>query len=43
MFFDRTDYDLASAVAPTFALILHGEMVDLLRRDYGAMSAMIFG
>jgi hypothetical protein len=43
MFFDRTDYDLVSAVAPTFALIPHGEMVDLLRRDYGAMSAMIFG
>lgn len=43
MFFDRTDYDLASAVAPTFALTPHDAMIDALRRDYVAMSAMIFG
>jgi hypothetical protein len=43
MFFDRSDYDLASAQPPTFALAPHDEMVDSLRRDYVAMSAMIFG
>jgi Nucleotidyl transferase AbiEii toxin, Type IV TA system len=43
MFFNRTDYDLASAAAPTFALSPHGEMVDALRRDYAAMTPMIFG
>ncbi|WP_340644168.1 nucleotidyl transferase AbiEii/AbiGii toxin family protein [Phenylobacterium sp.] len=43
MFFDRPDYDLATAAAPTFALTPHDAMLDALRRDYGAMSAMIFG
>ena len=43
MFFDRKDYDLASAEAPTFALSPHDGMVDALRRDYAAMTAMIFG
>jgi hypothetical protein len=43
MFFNRTDYDLASAAPPTFALSPHGEMVDALRRDYTLMASMIFG
>jgi hypothetical protein len=43
MFFDRPDYDLASAVPPSFALAPHDAMIDALRRDYGAMAAMIFG
>jgi len=43
MFFDRPPFDLASAVPPTFALMPEGEMYDALKRDYGAMSGMIFG
>ena len=43
MFFDRPDFDLASAQPPTFALMPHDAMVDALRRDYVAMAAMIFG
>lgn len=43
MFFNRKDYDLASAEPPIFALLPHDEMVDTLRRDYVAMTAMIFG
>ncbi len=43
MFFDRPDYDLASAQPPTFALAPHDGMVEALRRDYAAMTAMIFG
>ncbi len=43
MFFDRPDYDLASARAPNFAVLPHGGMVEALRRDYAAMAAMIFG
>lgn len=43
MFFNRPDFDLASAQAPTFALCPDGGMVDDLRQDYRAMSAMIFG
>ncbi len=43
MFFDRPDYDLASARAPSFAVLPHDGMVDALRRDYAAMAAMIFG
>jgi len=43
MFFNRPDFDLASAVSPTFALCPEGSMYDELRRDYAAMSAMIFG
>ena len=31
MFFNREDYDLASAEAPTFALAPHDGMVDALR------------
>jgi hypothetical protein len=43
MFFNRPDYDLASAEPGTFALMPHGDMVDRLRRDYRQMAGMIFG
>lgn len=43
MFFNRPDYDLATAVAGTFALSPIGDMLDRLRRDYDAMKGMIFG
>lgn len=43
MFFNRPDFDLASAQAPTFALCPEGDMIDDLRQDYRAMSGMIFG
>lgn len=43
MFFNRPDFDLASAQTPTFTLCPEGGMVDDLRQDYRAMSAMIFG
>ncbi len=43
MFFNRSDFDLASAQSPTFVLRPDGNMVDALRKDYRAMSAMIFG
>lgn len=43
MFFNRPDFDLASAHSPTFVLTPEGDMYDDLRRDYSAMAAMIFG
>lgn len=43
MFFDRPDYDLASAAPGGFAIVPTGSMVDALRRDYANMTAMIFG
>lgn len=43
MFFDRPDYDLASAIPGTFAVAPVGEMTDALRRDYANTTAMIFG
>jgi len=43
MFFNRPDFDLASAHPPTFVLTPEGEMYDELRRDYAAMAGMIFG
>jgi hypothetical protein len=43
MFFDRPDYDLASAAPGTFAVAPVGEMVDALKRDYANTTAMIFG
>ena len=43
MFFNRPDFDLASAVHRSFALAPHDGMVADLRRDYEAMSGMIFG
>jgi hypothetical protein len=43
MFFNRPDFDLASAAPGTFALKPHEAMVDQLRTDYRAMTGMIFG
>lgn len=43
MFFDRPDYDLASAVAGSFAIVPVDGMIDALRRDYSNTVAMIFG
>jgi hypothetical protein len=43
MFFNRPDFDLASAVPGSFALTPHDGMLADLRRDYEAMSGMIFG
>jgi hypothetical protein len=43
MFFNRPDFDLASAMPPTFALCPEGGMITDLRQDYRAMSVMIFG
>ncbi|RTL75875.1 MAG: nucleotidyl transferase AbiEii/AbiGii toxin family protein [Bradyrhizobiaceae bacterium] len=43
MFFNRPDFDLASAAPGSFALIPHDGMVDQLRTDYRAMRGMIFG
>lgn len=43
MFFNRPDFDLASAVPGSFALTPHNEMMETLERDYEAMSGMIFG
>jgi len=43
MFFNRPDLDLASAVPGSFALTPHDGMLADLRRDYEAMSSMVFG
>ncbi|WP_282610879.1 nucleotidyl transferase AbiEii/AbiGii toxin family protein [Pelagibius sp. Alg239-R121] len=43
MFFNRPDFDLITAVSPTFALTPKGGMYDVLRLDYRAMAGMIFG
>ncbi|MFZ5778914.1 MAG: nucleotidyl transferase AbiEii/AbiGii toxin family protein [Pseudomonadota bacterium] len=43
MFFDRPDYDLASAVPGSFAVAPTGAMIDALSRDYANTTAMIFG
>jgi hypothetical protein len=43
MFFNRPDLDLASAIPGSFALTPHDGMLSELRRDYEAMSGMIFG
>jgi hypothetical protein len=43
MFFNRPDFDLASAVPGTFALVPHDAMIEQLRTDYNAMQGMIFG
>lgn len=43
MFFNRPDFDLASAAPGSFALIPHDNMLEILRRDYEAMAGMIFG
>jgi hypothetical protein len=43
VFFSRPDLDLASAVPGSFALTPHDRMIADLRRDYEAMSGMVFG
>jgi hypothetical protein len=43
MFFNRTDLDLATAAPGSFALTPHDGMLTSLRRDYAAMSGMVFG
>jgi hypothetical protein len=43
MFFDRTDFDLASAQPGTLALAPVEGMTDALRRDYANTVGMIFG
>ena len=43
MFFDRPDYDLASAVPGTFAIRPTGAMIGALEHDYANTTAMIFG
>jgi len=43
MFFDRPDFDLASAVTGRFMLTPASDMVGALRRDYANMIGMIFG
>jgi hypothetical protein len=43
MFFNRPDLDLASAVPGSLALTPHDGMLADLRRDYEAMSGMVFG
>ncbi|TYL83147.1 nucleotidyl transferase AbiEii/AbiGii toxin family protein [Bradyrhizobium cytisi] len=43
MFFNRLDFDLASAAPGSFALAPHDEMIEQLRVDYRAMTGMIFG
>ena len=43
MFFDRPDYDLATATPGTFAIAPAAAMIDLLRRDYANTAAMVFG
>jgi hypothetical protein len=43
MFFNRPDFDLASAVSGSFALAPHDAMIEQLRVDYRAMQGMIFG
>ncbi|MGO4569345.1 nucleotidyl transferase AbiEii/AbiGii toxin family protein [Rhizobium sp. 2YAF20] len=43
MFFNRPDFDLASAAPGSFALAPHDAMIQQLRTDYRAMQGMIFG
>jgi hypothetical protein len=43
MFFNRPDFDLASAVPGSFTLAPHDAMIEQLRVDYRAMQGMIFG
>ena len=43
MFFNRPDFDLASAAPGSFALAPHNAMIEQLRLDYRAMQGMIFG
>jgi hypothetical protein len=43
MFFSRPDYNLAAAADGDFAIRPVGDMLSGLRRDYAAMTGMVFG
>lgn len=43
MFFNRPDFDLATAAPGSYALVPHDNMLADLEQDYNAMSQMIFG
>lgn len=43
MFFSRPDYNLAAAASGDFAIQPVGDMLSGLRRDYAAMTGMVFG
>jgi Nucleotidyl transferase AbiEii toxin, Type IV TA system len=43
LFFNRPDYDLASARSGSFAIAPVDGMIDALRRDFDQMAGMIFG
>jgi hypothetical protein len=43
MFFDRPDYDLASAAPRSFAIVPVDGMIEALTRDYDNTKAMVFG
>jgi hypothetical protein len=43
MFFDRPDFDLATARPGSFAVAPSAGMMDGLRRDYANATTMIFG
>lgn len=43
MFFNRPDFDLATAQAPTFAVAPSDAMYEALRGDYRQMATMLFG
>lgn len=43
MFFNRPDFDLASAKRGSFTLVPEKGMINALERDYAATTAMIFG
>lgn len=43
MFFNRPDYDLATAHAPTFAVAPTPDMIEPLRTDFRLMAPMLFG
>jgi hypothetical protein len=43
MFFNRPDFDLATAAPGSYALVPHDGMLANLEQDYNAMSQMIFG
>jgi hypothetical protein len=43
MFFSRPDYNLAAAATGDFAIRPVGDMLSGLRRDYAAMTGMVFG
>jgi hypothetical protein len=43
MFFNRPDFDLATAAPGSYALVPHHAMLTNIEQDYDAMSGIIFG